>query len=111
MKKSILLLLTTLLFFACKEDEEKPPFNNQEFYENHQAANWTKETAREHLQGRWELVYTYCCPEASSNEWLAVEDDSFLLELKAIVLKSLTIMNSKKSSFGILMIAMKMLFI
>ncbi|MGM0579444.1 MAG: hypothetical protein ACQETL_02105 [Bacteroidota bacterium] len=80
MKKSILLLLSTLLFFACKEDEEKPPFNNQEFYENHQAANWTKETAKEHLQGKWKLIYTYCCPMSPNSGWEKLEDENFELQ-------------------------------
>lgn len=79
MKNLLLIFLTPILLFACKEDDEKLPFDNQEFYETHENANWTKETAKEHLQGRWKLIYTYCCPMAKGSKWEAVEDNYFEL--------------------------------
>ncbi|RUA31501.1 MAG: hypothetical protein DSY77_12985 [Bacteroidetes bacterium] len=80
--KTILALSAIVLLFSCSDDNVKPPFNNQEFYENHEAANWTKETAKEHLQGRWKLIYTYCCPMSPNSGWTAVEDDYFELQFE-----------------------------
>ncbi|WKK76773.1 hypothetical protein QYS49_05700 [Marivirga salinae] len=82
MKKITLIFLTAIILFACKEGDEKPPFDNIEFYENHEAANWTKETAKVHLQGKWKLIYTYCCPMSPNSGWVAVDDDHFILEFK-----------------------------
>jgi hypothetical protein len=87
MKNTILFLLLTVLSFSCKEDDEKPPFDNNLFYENHQSANWTKETAREHLQGKWKLIYIYCCPMATNSGWAAVENDFFTLKCEGDSLK------------------------
>jgi hypothetical protein len=74
MKKTSLFLLIAISFFSCKENNEQPPFDNNTFYKNHQAANWTKESAKEHLQGRWELIYVYCCGFGESNEWSAIDN-------------------------------------
>ena len=83
MKNVILyFLLSALLLFSCKENDEKPPFDNNTFYENHQAANWTRETAKEHLQGTWELVYIYCCGNGVNNGWSKVEDQYFQLQFE-----------------------------
>ncbi|WP_375579668.1 hypothetical protein ABWH96_00915 [Marivirga tractuosa] len=80
MKNTIPLFLIAMILFSCKEDEVKPPFDNIEFYENHEAANWTKETAKEHLQGKWKLIYIYCCSMATSQEWAKIEDGYFELQ-------------------------------
>lgn len=80
MKNLILFLLVAIVAFSCKEDDAKPPFSHIEFYENHEAANWTKETAKEHLQGRWELIYVNCCIMSPNQEWVAADDDNFFLE-------------------------------
>jgi len=82
MKNSFLFLLLALFFFACEEDNEKPPFDNTTFFNNHEAAKWTKETAKKHLQGRWELIYTYCCPLATNTSWVAADDDLFALQFE-----------------------------
>lgn len=79
MKYPALLIITAIILFACKRNDVKPPFDPNEFYENHQEANWTRETAKEHLQGRWKLIYTYCCPMTSKSNWVAVDDDYFEL--------------------------------
>jgi hypothetical protein len=79
MKNVALFILTAITLFACREDEVQPPFDNTEFYENHQAANWTKEAAKGHLQGRWKLTYTYCCPMSPNSGWAEVEDEYFEL--------------------------------
>lgn len=90
MKTTIILFLTTMILFACKKDDIKPPFNNSDFYENHEAANWTKETAKEHLQGRWKLTYTYCCPMSPNSGWVAVDDDYFELQFEGDSVKVFT---------------------
>ena len=80
MKNPSILLLATMLFFACKKDEFEPPFNNTAFYENHLAAHWTKETAAEHLQGSWKLIYLFCCGFGESHNWAAIDNGYFELQ-------------------------------
>jgi len=87
MKNTIYLFLITMFLFACKDDDIKPPFNIQEFYENHEAVNWTKETATGHLQGKWKLVYTYCCAMATSQNWDEIEDGYFELQFDGDTIK------------------------
>lgn len=99
MKKITLIFLTAIILFACKEDEPKPPFNNMEFYENHEAANWTKDTAKEHLQGRWKLVYTYCCEMATNTDWVAVDDDYFALQFEGDSVKVFTNNNLEQTQY------------
>ncbi|HET8859982.1 hypothetical protein [Marivirga sp.] len=83
MKNFILLFLLSLIVSACNKQEEVDfPFDNSKFYENHEAANWTKETAKEHLQGRWMLIYTYCCPMSENRGWKSVEEDFFVLQFE-----------------------------
>jgi hypothetical protein len=90
LKKIFIAFFSLIFIFSCNKDEAKPPFNNQEFYENHEAANWTKETAKEHLQGKWELVYTYCCPMSPNSKWVPVEDDYFALQFEGDSVKVFT---------------------
>jgi hypothetical protein len=78
MKTSILLSLAAFILFAC-EQENADPFSHIEFYENHAAANWTKETAKEHLQGRWNLKYVYCCVMTERKEWQGNGNEKFEL--------------------------------
>ena len=79
MKNAISFALLTLFLFSCKENDAQPPFDNNTFYKNHQASNWTKELGKEHLQGKWKLIYTYCCGFGESNNWSAIEDGYFEL--------------------------------
>lgn len=71
-----------MVLFSCKKDDFNPPFNNIKFYEDHEAANWTKETATEHLQGRWKLIHIFCCGFGESNNWADVEDEYFELQFE-----------------------------
>lgn len=99
MKTSILLLSIAFSVFACKQEEVKPPFNNLEFYENHEAANWTKESAKEHLQGRWALIYTYCCPMSPNSSWEAVDDGYFELQFEGDSVKVFTDGNLEQTQY------------
>lgn len=90
MKNTTLLFLSALSLFSCQKGEVNPPFNNIEFYENHEAANWTKESAKNHLQGSWKLVYTYCCPMSPNSSWVAADDDYFTLEFEGDSVKVFT---------------------
>lgn len=72
--------MLTFTLFACEQDEVKAPFDNNKFYEDHQSANWTKETAKEHLQGEWKFIYIYCCGFGESNNWAAIDDGYFELQ-------------------------------
>lgn len=99
MKKTILLFLITIFLFACKEDEVKPPFDNIEFYENHEDENWTKETAKVHLQGTWKLIYTYCCPMSPNSGWVAIDDDYFELQFEGDSVKVFTDNNLEQTQY------------
>ncbi|ADR22274.1 hypothetical protein Ftrac_2295 [Marivirga tractuosa DSM 4126] len=90
MKRFIYLMIIAFFILSCNEDEARPPFDNQEFYENHQAANWTKVSAKEHLQGKWQLTHTYCCPMSPNTGWASIEEGYFLLEFKGDSVKVFT---------------------
>ncbi|WKV13245.1 hypothetical protein [Marivirga harenae] len=90
-------IIIVALVFSCTEDETKAPFNKQEFYSNHEAANWTKASAKEHLQGRWNLIYTYCCGFGDSNKWSAVEDNYFDLRFEGDSVKVFTNKNLERT--------------
>ncbi|SMG52086.1 hypothetical protein SAMN05661096_03859 [Marivirga sericea] len=82
MKRYLYFIFIPFLICSCNKEEFEPPFNNQEFYQNHEAANWTRDTAKEHLQGKWELVYIYCCGFGESNNWSAIDDGYFELQFE-----------------------------
>lgn len=98
MKKIFIAFFSLIFIFSCNKDEAKPPFNNQKFYENHEAANWTKETVYSHLQGSWKLINVFCCG-FGSNEWAAVEDGYFELHFEGDSVKVFTNNNLERTQY------------
>ncbi|WMN07843.1 hypothetical protein QYS48_30060 [Marivirga arenosa] len=80
MKKAIPFSLSLFLFVAC-EKEFEPPFDNQKFYDYHETQNWNSEDFKSELIGEWQLIYQYCCSEATSAAWADVREEEYVLNI------------------------------